>query len=66
MRQEPISTAPRDETPILATDGKWTAVVYGTPPGESLWPWRISHFAVCQEYDWYPTHWYPDFKVQGH
>jgi hypothetical protein len=53
MRQEPISTAPDDGTPILATDGKWTAVVYGSPDTSAFWRWRISHYAVCQEYDWH-------------
>jgi hypothetical protein len=63
MRQALISTAPDDGTPILATDGKWTAVVYGNPDACESWRWRISHWAVCQEYDWQPTHWFPDFKV---
>jgi hypothetical protein len=64
MRQAPISTAPDDGTPILATDGKWSAVVYGDPDTlRSEARWRISHWAVCQEYDWTPTHWFPDVKL---
>lgn len=63
MRREPIATAPLDETPILATDGKWTAIVYGSPASSEDYRWRISHFAVCQEYDWTPTHWFPDFDL---
>lgn len=63
MRQQPIETAPCDGTPILATDGKWTAVVYGSADMPPEWRWRISHYAVCQEYDWQPTHWFPDVKI---
>jgi hypothetical protein len=62
MRQEPIETAPND-TRILATDGKWTAVVYSSTDVPEPWRWRISHWAVCQEYDWTPTHWFPDVKI---
>jgi len=52
---QPIETAPKDR-PIWATDGKWCAHVEWT---DGIFPWRIRHFAVCQEYDWKPTHWRP-------
>lgn len=50
---QPIETAPKDDT-ILASDGEWTAVGYFY--GDEF---KILHWAVCQEYDWTPTHWKP-------
>lgn len=51
---KPIKTAPKGEKEILVTDGKWRAIAYFDG-----FSWRISHFAVCQEYEWAPTHWMP-------
>lgn len=54
---KPIATAPLNVR-ILATDGKWWAVVvvYGPPDYDRTF-YLISHWAVCQESDWELTLW---------
>jgi hypothetical protein len=55
---QPIETAPvESDQPILMTDGKWFAAGY--VGRDQFHKYRISHFAVCQEYEWEPTHWMP-------
>jgi hypothetical protein len=55
---QPIETAPTEsDHPILMTDGQWFAAGY--VGHEDYRKYRIHHFAVCQEYDWEPTHWMP-------
>jgi hypothetical protein len=57
---QPIASAPiESDTPILMTDGQWYAAGY--VGRDDFHKYRISHFAVSQEYDWEPTHWMPLF-----
>ncbi len=61
MNWRPIAELPeewKDGRPVLLGDETFSAVCRYSV---GIYRWSLAHYFACQEYDWEPTHYAPDF-----